>query len=118
MKNNAVMPYIVIMVLGLTLVFFLSIKGIGDADKMAKEKEGNEKTEETASNDKPEDIYKNQCLSCHGGNYEGGAGPKLVGLKDKELIKDRIVNGKGMMPGGLVPEDKVDEMVEFIAGLE
>ena len=42
MKNNAVMPYIVIMVLGLTLVFFLSIKGIGDADKMAKEKEGNE----------------------------------------------------------------------------
>lgn len=118
MKNNAVMPYILIMVIGLTLVFFLSIKGLGDADKMAKENEEGGKTEETASADKPEDIYKAQCLSCHGGNYEGGAGPKLTGVTDKELIKDRIVNGKGMMPPGLVPEDKVDEMVEFIAGLK
>ena len=49
MKNNAVMPYILIMVIGLTLVFFLSIKGLGDADKMAKEKEEGGKTEETAS---------------------------------------------------------------------
>ena len=65
-------------------------------------------------------VYPNDCWTClvRRGNYEGGAGPKLVGLKDKELIKDRIVNGKGIMPGGLVPEDKVDEMVEFIAGLE
>ena len=118
MKNNAVMPYILIMVIGLTLVFFLSIKGLGDADKMAKENEEGGKTEEAASADKPEDIYKQQCLSCHGGNYEGGAGPKLIGVTDKELIKDRIVNGKGMMPPGLVPEDKVDDMVEFIAGLK
>lgn len=118
MKKNAVMPYVIIMALGLVLIFFLSIKGLGDADKMAKEKDkGGAKTEQTADAGKPEDIYKQKCMSCHGENYEGGVGPKLKGVKDKALIKDRIENGKGMMPAGLVPADNIDKMVDFISGL-
>jgi YVTN family beta-propeller protein len=52
-------------------------------------------------------IYKESCASCHGDNLEGKAGPKLekIGnqLSNKEIL-ERITNGKGMMPGGLVNE--------------
>ena len=60
MKNNAFMPYILIMVLGLTLVFFLSLKGLSDADKMAKEgmmTKGGELKEEYKQ--KMEMLFKN-----------------------------------------------------------
>jgi YVTN family beta-propeller protein len=52
-------------------------------------------------------IYKESCASCHGDKLEGKSGPALksIGsLKSKTEILDRIQDGKGMMPGGLVKE--------------
>lgn len=46
-------------------------------------------------------IYKQNCASCHGGNLEGGGGPKLqtVGAKlSKDQIAGLISNGRGGMP--------------------
>ncbi|MBS4194707.1 cytochrome c550 [Lederbergia citri] len=116
MKRNPIVPYILIMVMGLVLVFFLSIKGIGDAKEIAKEAEGGE---EVAAEFNAEETSKT-CISCHGENLEGTAGaPKLrgAGLK-KEHIADVLTNGQGTMPAGLVPAEHIDEMAEWVANLK
>ena len=75
---------------------------------LAKEKEGGEKTEETESaSSSPEDIYKQNCISCHGDAYQGGVGPALKGVADRlseDEVKEVIANGRGAMPSGLVDE--------------
>ena len=40
MNRNPVIPYILIFVFGIGLMFLLSFKGLGDMDELAKEKEG------------------------------------------------------------------------------
>jgi cytochrome c550 len=122
MKRNPVMPFIIIMVFGIGLMFLLSFKGLGDAKDLAKEKEGGEKTEETESaSASPEDIYKQNCISCHGDAYQGGVGPALKGVGDRlsvDEVKNVITNGRGAMPSGLVEEQNIDAMAEYIHGLK
>ncbi|MFJ7746207.1 cytochrome c550 [Peribacillus sp. NPDC097295] len=122
MNRNPVMPFIIIMVFGIGLMFLLSFKGLGDAKDLAKEKEGGAKTEEkeTASSS-PEDIYKQNCISCHGDAYQGGVGPALKGVADRlseDEVKNVIANGRGAMPPGLVEESKLDAMAKYIHGLK
>ncbi|SIQ26837.1 cytochrome c550 [Peribacillus simplex] len=122
MNRNAVMPFIIIMVFGIGLMFLLSFKGLGDAKDLAKEKEGGEKTEETENaSASPEDIYKQNCISCHGDAYQGGVGPALKGVGDRlsvDEVKEVITNGRGAMPPGLVEEQNIDAMAEYIHGLK
>jgi len=122
MKRNPVMPFIIIMVFGIGLMFLLSFKGLGDAKDLAKEKEGGGKTEETESaSASPEDIYKQNCISCHGDAYQGGVGPALKGVGDRlsvDEVKNVITNGRGAMPPGLVEEQNIDAMAEYIHGLK
>ncbi|MED1470017.1 PQQ-binding-like beta-propeller repeat protein [Bacillus salipaludis] len=67
----------------------------------------------------PEAIYKKSCVSCHGENLEGGAGPNLqhVGsaMSEDDIYK-QIVNGGGRMPGGLVSEDQAKVLAKWLAG--
>lgn len=118
MKRNPLVPYYLIMVLGLVLVFFLGIKGIGDAKEIAKEKEGG--GEEQVEEFDPEQYAQQACISCHGENLEGtGAVPSLHGTGlSKDEIADILTNGQGGMPGGLVPAENVDAMAEWVANLE
>ncbi|MCR8870476.1 MULTISPECIES: cytochrome c550 [Peribacillus] len=122
MKRNPVMPFIIIMVFGIGLMFLLSFKGLGDAKDLAKEKEGGGKTEETESaSASPEDIYKQNCISCHGDAYQGGVGPALKGVGDRlsvDEVKNVITNGRGAMPSGLVEEQNIDAMAKYIHGLK
>ena len=121
MNRNPIIPYVVIMIFGIGLMFLLSFKGLGDAKEIAAEngagKEG--KTEEVATN--PEDIYKKSCLGCHGNQYQGGAGPALKGVGDRlseDEIKTIVTKGKGTMPKNLVPEEQADEMAKWLAELK
>ncbi len=120
MKRNPVVPFVLIMVFGIVLVFFLSFKGLGDMKEAAKDKgEGNEKTEVAAAN--PEDIYKQTCVGCHGDQYQGGMGPALKGVGSrlsKEEIIDRVTKGKGSMPPGLVPQEKAGAMADWLMKLK
>lgn len=122
MKRNPVVPFVVIMVLGIGLMFLLSFKGLGDAKDIAAEQKNGGKTQattETASS--PEGIYKSSCISCHGENYQGGVGPALKGVgqrRDAAYIKNIIQNGKNAMPPGLVKADQADAMVKFLQGLK
>lgn len=119
MQKNPVIPYIIIFAIGIGLMFLLSFKGLGDMKEMAKgEEKGTEKTEAVST--KPEDIYKNTCIGCHGDSYQGGMGPSLKGTGlSKDEVKDIIVKGKGSMPPqtALKPE-QVEAMADFISNLK
>ncbi|KAA0560527.1 MULTISPECIES: cytochrome c550 [Bacillaceae] len=124
MNRNPIIPFVLIMALGIGLVFFLSLEGLNNADEKAKEEghgemEGKEGEQASSGEFDPEAKYKESCVSCHGGNYEGGAGPALKGTKlSKDEIKETIKNGKGMMPAGLVEEGNLDAMADWIKSLK
>ena len=129
MQKNAIVPYILIMAFGIGLIFFLSLEGVNNeaeiAEEQATEEGGGEAAEgeeggETAEGDfDPEAHAQANCISCHGSSYEGGVGPSLIGLElPQEEIEDVLINGKGTMPGGLVPEANVAAMAEWVLSLE
>ncbi|USY49926.1 cytochrome c [Bacillus altitudinis] len=119
MKRNPLIPFLLIAILGIGLTFFLSMKGLKDEDKIASG--GKEQKQEESANATPEELYKQNCISCHGENYEGGAGPALKGVGDKlEVadIKKKIQEGGNGMPGGLIPNEKLDEMSEWVSKIK
>lgn len=126
MKRNPAIPYIFIMLLGIALVFFLSVKGLGDAKEIAKDnKKGDAKTEapagQTGGKFDPEGFAKQTCVTCHGNNLEGNIGPNLHGIGkkiSKDEIKNVLKNGKGTMPPGMVPAENVDAMADWVANLK
>lgn len=120
MNRNPIIPFVLIMVIGVVAMFLMSFKGLGDMEEIAAQKEnGGAPTEETASAT-PEDIYQQKgCVGCHGGDYSGGVGPALKGTAlSQEEIANIIVNGKNAMPGGLVTAEQAPAMAEWIATLK
>ncbi|MBD3107590.1 cytochrome c [Bacillus sp. AGMB 02131] len=118
MKNNPVIPFVLIMVMGIALMFTLSFVGLNQ--EAATEEEGGSNGEQVAGT--PEELYQSAgCINCHGGNQEGMGGfPALTGVGDKlsaDEIKEILRNGKGSMPGGLVPEEQIDSMTEWLSSL-
>lgn len=66
----------------------------------------------------PEKLFNQKCSSCHGGNLEGGVGPKLsdVGTRlSQEDIESVIANGKGSMPPKLLEGDDASAVAEWLA---
>ena len=128
MSKNPVVPYILIFALGIGLIFFMSMYGIdqqkeiADANDEATEEgtdgEGEAAEGETTDFD-AEAVAQQKCITCHGGDLEGGIGPSLHGEdKDPEELHDIIKNGKGGMPAGLVEDANIDDMVEYIPTLK
>ncbi|WP_339175714.1 cytochrome c [Solibacillus sp. FSL R5-0691] len=112
MRNNPLIPYVLIMAFGIGLIFFMSFEGAADKNSADGEHSG-----ETAELN-GEDIAQKNCISCHGGDLTGGAGPSIVGL-DAEHIKDYALNGSenGNMPAILNNEAEADAVAEYISGL-
>ncbi|GIN40136.1 MULTISPECIES: c-type cytochrome [Heyndrickxia] len=73
----------------------------------------------TASAGDPEGIVKKNCITCHGDNLQGGAGPELakIGSKyDQGEIENIINNGKnGRMPAGLISKDDAKSVAEWLS---
>ncbi len=123
MNRNPVIPFVIIMVFGIVLMFGLSFKGLGDAKNTAKEKTGTTSTAktDTAAATDPEGIYKSTCIGCHGDQYQGVVGPSLKGIGSKlsvDQIKQIITHGKGNMPPNRVPEDKADAMAKWVSQIK
>lgn len=120
MNRNPIIPFVLIMVIGVVAMFLMSFKGLGVMDEIAAEKEnGGAKTEESASAT-PEELYQQKgCAGCHGGDYSGGVGPSLKGLPiSEDEIAEILKNGtQGGMPGGLVPGQEA-AMAEWIKSLK
>ncbi|ADU95572.1 cytochrome c551 [Geobacillus sp. Y412MC52] len=65
-----------------------------------------------------EQIFKQNCASCHGQDLSGGVGPNLqkVGSKySKDEIKNIITNGRGAMPAGIIKGEDADKVAEWLA---
>ncbi|MDQ0338420.1 cytochrome c551 [Caldalkalibacillus uzonensis] len=96
------------LLLAFGLMLVLTACGGGDAEAPADD--ANE-TEETGADTgeatlvaQGEEAYQKSCISCHGGNLEGGAGPALANLTlSKDEIVEVIKNGQGSMPPNLAP---------------
>ena len=68
-------------------------------------------------------IYSQNCASCHGASGQGGYGPKLAGVVAVKYpnIDDQIAlitNGKGAMPGGLVSGADLDNVVAYLQSIK
>ena len=114
MKNNPIIPYILIMAFGIGLIFFMSLEG---ASKEEASHEGGETTE-TAEGGGADLVAT--CISCHGGELQGGMGPKIAGL-DAEHIADVLVNGlegSNFMTPGMKTEAEAAAIAEYISTLE
>lgn len=66
-----------------------------------------------------EEAYQDNCMSCHGGDLEGGAGPSLetVGADySADDIEDIIENGTGsMQPQSQVSDEDRTAIAEWLA---
>lgn len=111
MKSNPIVPFILIMALGIALIFFLSLSGVGEQEQA----EGEGATTELDG----EALVQQSCTSCHGGNLEGSVGPKIAGL-DAEHIVDVLENGiEGtMMTPGLKTGEEAKVIAEYISSLK
>jgi alcohol dehydrogenase (cytochrome c) len=94
-------------------------EGSGKTDNANHGSHGNkEKDKKQPADMNAEVIYKNSCMSCHGGNLEGGAGPDLrhvgVSMSEEEIL-NQIVNGGGRMPGGLVDKDQAEILAKWLS---
>ena len=110
MKNNPLIPYVLIMAFGIGLIFFMSFEGASDKNSA----EGEGETAELSG----EEIAKNNCISCHGGDLTGGMGPSIVGL-EVDHIKEYALNGSpsGAMPSILKSDEEAQAVAEYISGL-
>jgi len=87
--------------------------GDDDADDNATQDEG---TVDTAAG---EEVYKNSCASCHGGDLSGESGPALDKVGDKytaDEIEDIVENGTGGMPAqSQVSDDDRADVANWLA---
>jgi mono/diheme cytochrome c family protein len=64
-------------------------------------------------------VFEATCAGCHGtGGKGGGIGPKLAGTNLAALdIQQRVEQGAGTMPGGLVEAAEVPDVVAYVLGV-
>lgn len=77
--------------------------------------------EETVDASAAEDIYKDSCASCHGGDLGGGAGPELTEIGStlsQGEIETQIEEGGEGMPPGLVSGDDLTTLSEWLAEMK
>ncbi|PLS08448.1 c-type cytochrome [Neobacillus cucumis] len=72
----------------------------------------------TSSADKAEQIVSSNCVTCHGQNLQGGAGPNLtkIGSKYSQSEIENIINhGRNAMPSGVISPDQAKVVAEWLA---
>lgn len=124
MKNNPVIPYATIAVIGILLVVVISFVGLDQRQTIEEnEKNGGENTEEQSQEGEttsdPSKVFESNCASCHGADLSGGAGPALnkVGSKySQEEIREIIKTGfPPNMPANLVQGAEADAVAKWLS---
>ncbi|MBT2655673.1 cytochrome c [Bacillus sp. ISL-18] len=72
----------------------------------------------SASTENAEDIVGKNCITCHGDQLQGGAGPALskIGSKyNQSEIEHIIKNGKNGMPAGVISGDDVAVVAKWLS---
>lgn len=131
MNKNPIIPFLLIIFLGVGLVFLLSAQGANqeeEGDEVATEENGEEGSEESGENGEngassgdvdAEGVAQNSCASCHGEDFSGGMGPALAGTDlSEDEFTDIVRNGQGSMPAfdeGQVSDEELTAMYEMWA---
>ncbi|MCU7556865.1 cytochrome c [Macrococcus capreoli] len=112
MNRNPVIPFLLIMLMGVGLIFFMASHGANKGDEKG---EGGAKTEQKFD---AKTFAKDNCTSCHGQNLEGAMGPKLAGnSKPADALKKTIREGKGAMPAhdaSKISDKDLDTLVKYL----
>lgn len=63
-------------------------------------------------------VFDETCAACHGAGGSGGSGPALqeTGL-DAVLVTERVRQGAGVMPGGLVSGQDEADVVAYVVSI-
>lgn len=97
----------------------ITIEKAAELEQLRREQEEKERE---AKKNTPEEHYKKSCISCHGHELAGAAGPPLANVGNKlseEEIYDIIVNGQGAMPAGTAEDDKVaQQLAEWLSEMK
>lgn len=114
MKNNPIVPYILIMAFGIGLIFFMSLQGAEDKKEIAGEENG----ETTEATDDGSAVVQS-CIGCHGGDLTGAVGPNLHGVEADRIV-DVLTNGIEGTPmvAGMKNEAEAKAIAEYISTLE
>lgn len=108
----------------LMLIFTLSVAVLAacGSDNKSSQSAENKTSEGTTTTQQgvgdAEKIFAANCSTCHGGNLQGGAGPKLADIGSR-LSKDQILsviqNGKGFMAPNIIKGEEADAVAAWLA---
>ena len=63
-------------------------------------------------------VFEGSCAGCHGAGGNGGSGPALAGSGlDAALVTERVRQGAGVMPGGLVTGQEEADVVAYVVSI-
>lgn len=121
MNKNPIIPFLLIIFLGIGLIFLLSGEGAtddgGDEEVASTEEDGGGEDGGADSGDvDAEGIARDNCASCHGQDFSGGMGPALTGTGlSEDEFHDIVLNGQGSMPAfeGQIDDAEITAMYEF-----
>lgn len=108
------------MLLAVAAIFYLTWEAVSQHDWEAHARMGKIPDDDVVEINKDHPayaFYEQSCLFCHGGNMEGGAGPKLYGTElTVEEIMEIVKNGRGDMPPGTFQgtEEELQQLAEYI----
>ncbi len=87
-----------------------------DNNNDATNNDANNNNDTTAS---AEEVYKNNCASCHGDDLEGeGDAPGLEAVgsdMSEDEIREQIEDGGDGMPGGLIEGEEADQVAQWLS---
>lgn len=81
-------------------------------------KEESKSSDQSASTDSAEQIFKKSCAGCHANDLSGATGPdlrKVGGKYDAADIEDIIKKGRGTMAPGLIQGEDAKKVSEWLA---
>ncbi|TVT29440.1 cytochrome c [Salinicoccus cyprini] len=132
MNRNPIVPFILIIFLGIGLVFLLSSQGAttdeeGGGEDVASE-EGSGEGGESAGGEgggaaagdfDAEGFARDNCASCHGQDFSGGMGPALAGTSlSVEEFSTVVREGRGAMPSfsqDQIADEQLTALHEFLS---
>lgn len=107
--------WLVAVLFGITLI----LGACGGGDDNNNNNVNNGDTNGASEADAGQDVFKDNCMTCHGGIGDGGgAGPDLAGVGDDHSaddIDDIIQNGTGsMQPQPQVSDDDREVLIDWL----